>query len=382
MSFFASDIYGDYTHGTITLGEFKRQMGESYNDENAGIKVPDYQRNFVWTAPLKQRYLDTLSKRGPVFGFVMNYRSSDGVYELIDGQNRGKTIFEFMNDDLVYNRSPEEGGALKYSDIEGSDKRLFDRMEIHFIKSLNWDEDECQEYFRTIQDGMKLTKGEEIHSAQNNIYQNKIVHLATKYEDILKRPKKEGGFHYTNRRFIHYEIIGGLLKIIMDNHYLDRPGQVALKEMKKWDNFPQGTDLSQVEIEQLANLDEAVQTFEQVMKHYIILREASDNLSNMTYSRDATFIRSMYFIFMNDLHILDPGNGPSQEIILRFDEMMGIILSKNTTLHDYITLCGTKGKMEQIMGEYKRVYDNPLSQFVLPVNTGIVSDTDSDESSE
>ena len=102
----------------------------------------------------------------------------------------------------------------------------------------------------------------------------------------------------------------------------------------------------------------------------------------MTYSRDATFIRSMYFIFMNDLHTLDPGNGPSQEIILRFDEMMGIILSKNTTLHDYITLCGTKGKMEQIMGEYKRVYDNPLSQFVLPVNTGIVSDTDSDESSE
>jgi len=170
----------------------------------------------------------------------------------------------------------------------------------------------------------------------------------------------------------------------MDNHYLNRPGLVALKEMKKWDNFPQGTDLTEEEAERLVNLDTAVQTFEQVMKHYIILREASDNLSKMTYSRDATFIRSMYFIFMNDLHTptLDPGNGPSQEIIQRFDEMMGIILSKNTPLHDYITLCGTNGKMDQIMGEYKRVYDNPLSQFVQPVNTDIVSDTDSDESSE
>ena len=168
----------------------------------------------------------------------------------------------------------------------------------------------------------------------------------------------------------------------MDSKYHDRPGQVAIKEMKKWTDFGSNGDLSQEEIEQLANLDEAVLTFEQVMKHYIILREASDNLSNMTYSRDATFIRSMYFIFLNDLHLVDPGNGPSQEVIQRFDEMMGIILSKNTTLHDYITLCGTKGRMEQIMGEYKRVYDNPFSQFVQPVNTDIASDTDSEGSYE
>ena len=373
MPFFSKHAYGRCKEESMSLGELKSQMDRKL------IQIPRFQRKFVWVPALQQRYLETVAKRGPLYGFIMN-RKEDETYDLIDGQNRCTTLINFMNDEITFEM--EEGGGIKFSEMEQRERRIFEGIRVNYILADEWNDDDCQEYFQMIQEGMKLTKGEMIHSAQNNIYQNKIVHLATKYEDILKRPKKEGGFHYTNRRFIHYEIIGGLLKIIMDNHYLDRPGQVALKEMKKWDNFPQGTDLSQVEIEQLANLDEAVQTFEQVMKHYIILREASDNLTNMTYSRDATFIRSMYFIFMNDLHTLDPGNGPSQEIILRFDEMMGIILSKNTTLHDYITLCGTKGKMEQIMSEYKRVYDNPLSQFVQPVNTEIVSDTDSDESSE
>lgn len=354
MSFFASDIYGDYTHGTMTLGEFKRQMGESYNDENAGIKVPDYQRNFVWTAPLKQRYLDTLSKRGPVFGFVMNYRSSDGVYELIDGQNRGKTIFEFMNDDLVYNRSPEEGGALKYSDIEGPDKRLFDRMEIHFIKSLNWDEDECQEYFRTIQDGMKLTKGEEIHSAQNNIFQNKIVHLATKYNTILRDTKKEGGFNYTNKRYIHYEVIGGLIKMLQDDKYYDRAGQIALKEVKKWDSFPQGTDLTEEEVARLVNLDAAVQRFEELMDYHVILRGDCEPLNTMAYGRDATFIRNMFFIHKNIAHMKSL---PEIEQMMRFSEMNETVLTKHTPVHDQIKVWGGYGGMNDIMDKYREVYD-------------------------
>ena len=43
---------------------------------------------------------------------------------------------QFMNDDIVFNREQEEGGPLKYSEIEGQEKRIFDRMEIHFIKTL------------------------------------------------------------------------------------------------------------------------------------------------------------------------------------------------------------------------------------------------------
>lgn len=354
MSFFIDNVYGNYTHGTMTLGEFKRTMGDDYNDVNAGIKIPEYQRNFVWTAPLKQRYLETLSKRGPIFGFVMNYRSCDGVYELIDGQNRGKTIFEFMNDDIIFSRDQEEGGPLKYSEIAGQDKRIFDRMEIHFIKTLDWEEEECQEYFRTIQDGMKLTKGEEIHSAQNNIYQNKIVHLSTKYNDMLRASKKDGGFNFVNKRYIHYEVIGGLIKMFQDDQYYDRAGQIALKEVKKWDSFPQGTDLTEEEAQRLENLDNAVVRFEELMDYLVILRENCEPLNTMAYGRDATFIRNMFFIHKNITHM---NSLPEIEQEMRFSEMNETVLTKHTEIHDQIKVWGGYGGMEDIMNKYREVYD-------------------------
>ena len=231
-NFFGEDPYANYTSQSMSVGDFCRQMIDG------GIIIPNYQREFVWTMLYKQRYLQTLSQRGPIFGFVMNYNSRDGTYEVIDGQNRGKTIYEFMSDNLTFNRDPEDGGALKYSNMELAEKRKFDRMEIHFIKTFDCSDDECQAYFRSIQEGMKLTKGEEIHSAQNNIFQNKIVALVNRYKEILTKKRKEGGFNYTSKRYIEYEIFGCLLKCFMDNRYYDRPGQVASKELNNWDNFP------------------------------------------------------------------------------------------------------------------------------------------------
>ena len=127
MAFFGEDPYANYTSQSISVGDFYRQM----TDE--GIMIPEYQREFVWTSIYKQRYLQTLSQRGPIFGFVMNYNSEDGTYDVIDGQNRGKTIFEFMSDNLTFNRGPEDGGALKYSEMESAEKRKFDRMEMFVL---------------------------------------------------------------------------------------------------------------------------------------------------------------------------------------------------------------------------------------------------------
>ena len=357
MSFFGENPYPNYTSQSISVGEFCRKMKK----DDAGIRIPDYQREFVWTTVIKQGYLQTLSQRGPIFGFVMNYNSDDGTYEVIDGQNRGKTIFEFMNDKLSFNRGPEEGGALKYSEMENSEKRKFDHMEIHYIKTFDWSDDECQEYFRSIQEGMKLTKGEEIHSAQNNIFQNKIVYLVNLYKDILTKKRKEGGFNYTGKRYIEYEVFGCLLKCFMNNRYYDRPGQIAMKELKHWDNFPT-ENLSAEDTERLDKLNDAVTMFEKVMDYMCVMRDNCEHLTTKQYSRDAIFIRNTHFIFLNKLY----EHSPTDETIQKFSEMMNIILTKNTPRHDQITLWSTKGGMENIMIEYARVYDDPTVEFEIP----------------
>ena len=167
-----------------------------------------------------------------------------------------------MNDDIVFTW----GWPSKVT------RKFFDRMEIHYIKTLDWDEDECQEYF----------------SIQQR-YLEKIVHLSTKYNNILRSSKKDGGFNYINKRYIHYEVIGGLIKMFIDDKYYDRAGQIALKEV---DNFHQ-------EAQRLENLDNAVLRFEEVMDYLVILRENCEPLNTMSYGRDATFIRNMFFIHKN-----------------------------------------------------------------------------------
>jgi hypothetical protein len=348
-NFFSDELYANYTSGSMSLGDFARQM----LDES--IVFPSYQRNLVWTAQLKQSYLVTLSKRGPIFGFVLNQISATGVFECIDGQNRGKTINEFMTDSITYNRSLDEGGGIRYSGITGPDRRIFDRMEIHFIKTLDWDEDDCQTYFRSIQGGMSLSMGEEIHSAQNNHFQKEIVRTADRYNEILTKTKKEGGLNYTKNRYKSYEVIGGLLVMFLRGTYMDRCGQIALKELKSWDTFPQpGAFRTAEEDDRATALDVAAQQFEHHMDYLITLHENCQNLKDMAYSRDSTFIRNMWFLHLYVDEMDAPGSNYEYS---KFNEMMKVVLTKKTDLHKQITEWGTSGQPDEIMIAYKGVYD-------------------------
>ena len=358
MNFFSKFAYGRTRQESMSIGEYKRQI------DSKSIKVPEFQRKFVWTPTLKQRYLVTLSKRGPIYGFILNHHTENGTYDLIDGQNRSMTIYDFMRDKIKFEQENGEGGLI-YSKMDPRDREIFERIRINYVLAEDWDDDDCQEYFRTIQEGMKLTHGEKIHSAHNNIFQQKIVHIATKYHDILTEKRKKGGFDYKIKRYVHYEVIGCLLKCFMEEDYYDRPGQVAFKELTTWDDFPKGGDLcDDLTVTQaatrLSKLEEAVKLFEKILDYYIILRKNCDSLNSRQYTRDSTFIRNMYFIFHNKLH---KDEVPSEDII-KFNEMMNVILDKNTKRHDMINLWGTQGKMDKIMDEYKRVYDDHLSPFV------------------
>ena len=46
--------------------------------------------------------------------------------------------------------------------------------------------------------------------------------------------------------------------------------------------------------------------------------------------------------------------------------MMGVILKKDTDRHRQIEIWYTTGEMDSIMGEYKRVYDNPDVTLDVP----------------
>jgi hypothetical protein len=344
--FFDENVYDEFTSQSMSIIEFKRRM----DDET--LIIPKFQRNTVWNNKLKQKYLDTISKKGPLFGFVLNWNKDKNVYELIDGQNRGKTICGFMDDEFKYKNNESECG-INYSDITGSEKRMFDNLEIHFIKTFNWSHESCINYFRTIQEGMKLTDGEQIHSADNNIFSIKINDLYKEYEKYFNTNNKNGGFQYgKNKRYKAHEIIGGLLKIFMDNKYYDRPGKISLDELNRFDMDDYASDKKDI-------LENSVHTFKLVFNYLISIKDKSENLKQLKYSRDSTFMRCMYFIFKN----IEYKSDLTDESIQKFDTMIGVVLNKETPLYDYIQIQSTRHGIENIMKEYIRVYNEPESTF-------------------
>ena len=158
-------------------------------------------------------------------------------------------------------------------------------------------------------------------------------------------------------------MIGGLLVMFLRGTYMDRCGQIALKELKTWDTFPQtGSDRTAEEDDRAAALDAAADKFKYYMDYLISLHENCQNLKDMAYSRDSTFIRNMWFLHLYvdemDAQAFYPRPRFTDFEYSKFNEMMKIVLTKKTDLHKQITEWGTSGQTGEIMIAYKEVYDS------------------------
>lgn len=75
---------------------------------------PDYQRNYIWS-PDDQKYLiDTILKKYPLPSFFI-YIDDKGKYEMVDGQQRSKTIYRFVKSQI---KSSKFTGLKSISDVD------------------------------------------------------------------------------------------------------------------------------------------------------------------------------------------------------------------------------------------------------------------------
>ena len=92
MAFFQDEMYPHSDMGKMSIREFE----QSIDDED--MKVPDYQRNYVWNKKDQQSYLQSISGGFPLFGPVINLDQITGNRMIMDGQNRLMTIYKFLNE--------------------------------------------------------------------------------------------------------------------------------------------------------------------------------------------------------------------------------------------------------------------------------------------
>jgi hypothetical protein len=75
---------------------------------------PSYQRNFIWSSIDQKDLIDSIIQEFPLPNFFI-YKKPDGQYEMVDGQQRSKTIYRFVKGQIS---SSKKIGSINF---EGSD---------------------------------------------------------------------------------------------------------------------------------------------------------------------------------------------------------------------------------------------------------------------
>ena len=74
---------------------------------------PPYQRNFIWSTNDQKELIDSIIRGFPLPNFFL-YEKNDGKYEMVDGQQRTTTIYNFAKSKIT---SSNKSGKIKINEV-------------------------------------------------------------------------------------------------------------------------------------------------------------------------------------------------------------------------------------------------------------------------
>jgi Protein of unknown function DUF262 len=192
----------------MKMNSRKRAIDKIYKRRDR-FEIPDWQRQEVWGPSKKQSLIDTILRgwKLPKFYFL---RVSDTPesFEVVDGQQRLVTIWEFFEDELpLSEKTAKEFGATYYSELPDPIGFSFDDYEIEYDEISEATEDEVKEFFQRLQEGLRLTSAEKLNSVHSKLR-----------DFILKLTKHRffQGVNVSDRRYGHFDVIAKVAAIEID----------------------------------------------------------------------------------------------------------------------------------------------------------------------
>ena len=121
---------------------------------------PDYQRPSVWTKAQKQMLIDSILRDFDIPKIYL-HKTSDDTFDVIDGQQRIRTIWSFYDDEFALPKDAEPVNGIvvankKYSELHMDIATIIDSYNLDFVILDNEDEDEIREMFLRLQNGTSL----------------------------------------------------------------------------------------------------------------------------------------------------------------------------------------------------------------------------------
>lgn len=132
---------------------------------------PYYQRNDIWTLPAKKRLIDSIKIGYPLPAFFLNLKH-DGVYDMVDGQQRTRALIGFVN---------RQFPGLDKELFEPSDPESLLSYKLTIVVIEDTEEQSVEDfYFRVNNYGSKLNRQETFKAQKaNSIFLNMVENLAS-----------------------------------------------------------------------------------------------------------------------------------------------------------------------------------------------------------
>jgi len=185
----------------------KRALDKIYKRRDR-YEIPDWQRGEVWDKAKKQELIDSILRgwKLPKFYFVKN---SDDEYEVLDGQQRLRTVYEFFSNELALSEpSAKEFGGRFYKDLRQRASDGFDDFEIEYDEIEDATEEQLKQFFQRLQAGLPLTSSEKLNS----------VH--SKLRDFCRKTAQHSFFRekisFPNTRYSHFDVIAKAAVVEID----------------------------------------------------------------------------------------------------------------------------------------------------------------------
>ena len=338
-NFFRGEAYPVSEARDMTLSELETKI------DTRDIVVPEYQRNFVWSTKQQQGYLKSVTQGFPLFGPVINLDMDTGVQEIMDGQNRLITLYKFMKDEVTYitSVSGKNKQEFRFSEMPDNHKRRFRNKRFTYLETQSWTEEDCQEFFITMNGGgVKLKPGELIHADQTNIFTQLLKSFSQKYEDFITSVASNGGLGITKSnidRYVHYEFIGTLFHMVRTAEFPLRPGKTAEAEMVLWRGRVEDVFFRKY----MTDVRNLLDLYKGFIKHVPRLNEKL-SLNN--------HLRLLYFLFKKKIHLC---NTIDIRLYEKIDRILTTVLNKDTPEYKEIIQWGTTDCMK-IYEKYDEIY--------------------------
>jgi hypothetical protein len=237
----------EINHSEYTIAELKERFGKD-------IKINrDYQRGGgVWPETAKVYFIDTILEEYPFpklyFHQIYDKAKKKPIMEVVDGQQRLLTIFDFMNGEFKLSGASKKHSGKYFSDLSSDEQDKFRMSRVQADVILAAERTRLLEMFRRINAyTAPLNPAEKRHAK----YQGKFKWFATEIADKIGAVLEEFEILTTKQmiRMADAEFIAELA-IILDSGIVHKSTTTIENIYKKYDvEFPYNSDYGKIIIQ-------------------------------------------------------------------------------------------------------------------------------------